>query len=326
MLPKQREMDDIAKQIYQSFDLEPHLRSSLLVLCGDHGMNEGGNHGGSAPGETSPALVFASPKLKAISTHFPCPTEPFEDYHYYDAVEQSDVVPTLAGLLGIATPLNNLGVFLPRFLSLWPSGKYAQNLVWVEGTNARAEDDRVQLLLRNALQMLRIVKASFPHPAYNDRSIRIDCSKNLSTADDLLCSWRRVQDVLTKGSASTWSMNDAAPPLTDASSVQRNEPGTFKLTILQFCRKAQRSLSSIASNYKASRLYLGVIAGLAAIILSTYDIWYSAIRGLQSRTTAVVLSASAYASMMFASSYVEEEHQFWYWLTAGWLTVQCITL
>jgi hypothetical protein len=29
--------------------------------------------------------------------------------------------------------------------------------------------------------------------------------------------------------------------------------------------------------------------------------------------------------MMFASSYVEEEHHYWYWVTSGWITYILIT-
>ena len=50
MVPKQREMDDIVRMIYNAREEEEHLHKTLLVLCGDHGMNDGGNHGGSAPG------------------------------------------------------------------------------------------------------------------------------------------------------------------------------------------------------------------------------------------------------------------------------------
>lgn len=119
MVPKQREMDGIVKGIYQGMSEMRHLESTLLVLCGDHGMNEGGNHGGSAPGETSPALVFISPKFKQLSKGRPSPTDPKVDYEYYSLIEQSDIAPTLAGLLGIPVPLNNLGVFIQDFLPLW---------------------------------------------------------------------------------------------------------------------------------------------------------------------------------------------------------------
>lgn len=116
-------MDGIVKQIYQTMETEKHLQSTVLVLCGDHGMNDAGNHGGSTEGETSPALVFLSPKLRNISRGSECPlVVPESTFEYYNKVEQSDIVPTLAGLLGFAVPLNNLGVLIPEFLNFWDEG------------------------------------------------------------------------------------------------------------------------------------------------------------------------------------------------------------
>jgi ethanolaminephosphotransferase len=122
MLPKQQEMDGIVKQIYTAISTYPHHESTLFVLCGDHGMNDGGNHGGSAPGETSPALVFLSPKFRKFSKGLSSPIMPRNDFNYYTTVEQSDIAPTLAALLGFPTPLNNLGVFIPQFLPMWTTG------------------------------------------------------------------------------------------------------------------------------------------------------------------------------------------------------------
>ena len=121
-------MDDIARTIYTAIENEDHLANTLFVLCGDHGMNEGGNHGGSSPGETSPALVFMSPKLTKITQKQPkvqSPTQPKTEgeFDYYKTVEQSDIAPTLAGLLGFPVPRNNLGVFLGDFMGFWDSGK-----------------------------------------------------------------------------------------------------------------------------------------------------------------------------------------------------------
>jgi ethanolamine phosphate transferase 2 subunit G len=123
MLPKQLEMDGIVKQIYEAVEREKHLESTLFVLLGDHGMNEGGNHGGAAPGETSTALVFISPKLRALSEGRECPVLPRQDFEYYGKVQQSDIVPTLAGLIGLPISLNNLGVFMSDFLPLWSRRK-----------------------------------------------------------------------------------------------------------------------------------------------------------------------------------------------------------
>ena len=124
MKPKQREMDRIVEHLFRALESKEHLGSTLLVLCGDHGMNEGGNHGGAAEGETSTALVFMSPKLQSISNGLLCPiaTPSLGTYQYYTTVEQSDVAPTLAGLLDFPVPMNNLGTVIPQFLSLWEQG------------------------------------------------------------------------------------------------------------------------------------------------------------------------------------------------------------
>lgn len=123
MLPKQIEMDGVVEQIYSAITSKSHLNSTLIVLCGDHGMNEAGNHGGSAPGETSPALLFMAPSLSGFFSGLESPTSARGEFQYYATIEQSDIAPTLSGLLGFPIPLNNLGVFIPDLLKLWQSGE-----------------------------------------------------------------------------------------------------------------------------------------------------------------------------------------------------------
>lgn len=122
MQPKQREMDSIVEDVYTAMESQEHLSSTLLVLCGDHGMNDAGNHGGASSGETSAALTFISPKFQELRTERSSPVAPTQDLDFYQKVEQSDIAPTLAGLLGFPIPLNNLGVFIPEFLPLWNQG------------------------------------------------------------------------------------------------------------------------------------------------------------------------------------------------------------
>lgn len=115
-------MDSIVRQIYEAIETKEFLKSTLLVLCGDHGMNDAGNHGGSAAGETSPALVFISPKLTTIAPLVQSPAPFNGDFQYYTVIEQSDIAPTLGALLGFPVPRNNLGAFITNFLPMWPDG------------------------------------------------------------------------------------------------------------------------------------------------------------------------------------------------------------
>jgi ethanolaminephosphotransferase len=86
-------------------------------------MNEAGNHGGSSAGETSPALLFISPKFEIMGARLESPIETPDDLRFYQTVQQSDITTTLAGLLGLPIPLNSLGVFIPGLLDMWESGK-----------------------------------------------------------------------------------------------------------------------------------------------------------------------------------------------------------
>ncbi|KAI1883855.1 hypothetical protein AGOR_G00236330 [Albula goreensis] len=64
--PKLLEMDDVLKKIHSSLisrETEGSL-PNLLVLCGDHGMSETGSHGGSSDPETNTPLVLISPAFK----------------------------------------------------------------------------------------------------------------------------------------------------------------------------------------------------------------------------------------------------------------------
>lgn len=149
MVIKQREMDGIVKQIYTAIESEDHLRSTLFVFCGDHGMNEAGNHGASSAGETSPALVFLSPKLRELKNTLQSPLPEKEDFRYYSMVEQSDLAPTLAALLGFPVPKNNLGALIPEFLPFWP--------------NSRLQTNNLSLVIENMLTSFRTGSGSAPN-------------------------------------------------------------------------------------------------------------------------------------------------------------------
>ncbi|XP_058653766.1 GPI ethanolamine phosphate transferase 2 isoform X2 [Onychostoma macrolepis] len=64
--PKLMEMDDVIKKIHASLiskESEGTL-PNLLVLCGDHGMSETGSHGGSSEPEINTPLVLISPSFR----------------------------------------------------------------------------------------------------------------------------------------------------------------------------------------------------------------------------------------------------------------------
>lgn len=283
MVPKQREMDGIVKQIYEAMEERHYLNSTLLILLGDHGMNDAGNHGGSAPGETSPALVFISPKLKTITSEGYNAPAPFqEDFQYYSTVEQSDIAPTLAGLLGFPVPQNNIGAFIPKFLDFFPK-----------------KSDRVQLLLRNARQMLKIVVETFPE--FNTAGITDNCENFMGSINQLACGWRKIEKNMPDGKDD----DDVEPWLRDVN---------------KWLKMAQEIMSSTASNYDVKKLFMGAGFAALALVSATFAASPTIFTSLKVCYPIIAIGL-LYGIMMFASSYVEEEQHFWYWATTGWLAL-----
>lgn len=102
MTAKLQQMDDVLRKIVAALDEE-----TLLVVMGDHGMDKKGDHGGESEDEIEAALwmyskkgVFGRTDPKFVT---PPPTAKVRP------VDQIDLVPTLALLLGLPIPFNNLG-------------------------------------------------------------------------------------------------------------------------------------------------------------------------------------------------------------------------
>ncbi|OAA34419.1 Alkaline-phosphatase-like, core domain protein [Metarhizium rileyi] len=283
MFPKQREMDSIVQSIYEALESKDHLKSTLFVLCGDHGMNDAGNHGASSPGETSPALVFMSPKFKGILPKLTAPSLPKDEFDYYTKVEQSDITPTIAALLGFPVSKNNLGAFIPDFLSFWPAPK-----------------DKIQILIRNARQILGIVTATFGMDLFDPHTSSNPCSLEVTDINSLACDWHKL--------------NKEADLLLEASTLDPD----WLSGMAAWLRKAQDLMSSMASNYDIPKLVMGQALSLVAVACSLLAMYQLRSVGAGNILPLVALTVS-YGGMMFASSYVEEEQHFWYWSSTIWI-------
>lgn len=104
---------------------------TLLVVLGDHGMDDKGDHGGDSDLETSTGLWIYS-KFKPITNKF---IKSFTNVNsnYYDgklgkfrSIQQIDLLPTLSLLLGLPIPFNNLGSIIPEVFPNSSSLKLAQ--------------------------------------------------------------------------------------------------------------------------------------------------------------------------------------------------------
>ena len=126
METKLAEMDKALQEVVEVLG-----NDTLLVLMGDHGMTDDGNHGGATVEETEAALFLYSPGGALVAAK----KEEEEVYVWSSEKEaegggltptqlrggavarrvaQVDLVPTLALLLGVAVPYQNLGGIIPE--------------------------------------------------------------------------------------------------------------------------------------------------------------------------------------------------------------------
>ncbi|GAA5971852.1 hypothetical protein JCM11641_001538 [Rhodosporidiobolus odoratus] len=253
MIPKQIEMDSVVQRVYE--DLERRDKEdggkSLLVVVGDHGMTEGGNHGGSTTAETSAALLLASPSMSDSDTKPPARVFHDNPYQHYEVVQQIDLVPTL----GV---LNSMGRLIPSALhALRPA------------------------TLRSGIQA-------------NVRQVAAVLDAASGVKDSLLC--QAAKDVGDQCQGDLADQSDAV--------------------LLQFLSLAQSYLLSTASSYQLFPLYLGL--GIL-ILSSSYTCYLLKPHWRFERLSSRIFVASAlavYLGSFFATSFIEEEHEGWYFIGA----------
>ena len=103
--PKLMEMDEKIKEIYEWIerkDVEDG-KKSLILMMGDHGMTNDGNHGGGSKEETKAAAVFMSPHFENIG-RFPDWKDAIKEAEI-DSHNQEDLAATLTALLDGSSPL-----------------------------------------------------------------------------------------------------------------------------------------------------------------------------------------------------------------------------
>ncbi|KAI9746402.1 MAG: mannose-ethanolamine phosphotransferase gpi13 [Claussenomyces sp. TS43310] len=126
MTAKLQQMDGVLRDIVAALDDD-----TLLVVMGDHGMDSKGDHGGESDDEVEAALWMYSKKgvFGRTEPDFTIPPQTAKER----PVGQIDLVPTLALLLGLPIPFNNLGspikeAFIGRKGKGWENLKNAASI------------------------------------------------------------------------------------------------------------------------------------------------------------------------------------------------------
>ncbi|KAJ1657428.1 major facilitator super transporter protein [Dispira simplex] len=340
MAPKQREMDQVVEYLYtellrsdrERLARDPHTGPTLFVLLGDHGMNDGGNHGGNSVGETSPAMVFMSsafdggvpktdgtPESDGLTMYDNVPLIPIQG-----AIHQVDLVPTLSLLFNTPIPKNSVGTVLLDLMAGWPLPQ------------------QVQALRANAHQILDIVKFNYPQfIVYQEEWLNRDvpCDSLEASSTDPV-SLERIQCYYTRATFHS----------TSGELVGLSRALDYYKWLIQY---TSASLSRSFSSYNVPKMMWGLLGlGVALLGLWTPVGWTWPGCRASFRNTAGSLCGkgsvqftplttteavglpraigysewfppwlgftmlATYVIAMFGTSFVEDEQYYWYW----WLT------
>lgn len=174
------------------------------------------------------------------------------------------------------------------------------------------EDGQIYVMLQNARQILNTVKRSSVDIISSTEEYP-ECEGAKSKEEVLNCLWSEVSENLKKRNQS-----DTADTLQNLRKVDLLDLFlTAFAESYQFLIYAQKTLSHAASEYDLRRLRLGIGITVLATI-ATLVACATPVRNANPVLLWKYSLALFYGFMMFASSYVEEEQQFWYWLASSW--------
>lgn len=138
-----------------------------------------------------------------------------------------------------------------------------------------------------------------------------------SDVEELACEWRIIARARPKADEEHQDIDAWVLMIIKVCLLMAlNRP--LKLTNKQWLNKASELMSSTASDYDVSKLVTGQVVAATGLLLASIAVAPTIANSIRNSAPFILITL-LYGTMMFASSYVEEEHHFWYWAATAWL-------
>ncbi|OQR78638.1 GPI ethanolamine phosphate transferase 2-like [Tropilaelaps mercedesae] len=324
---KLKEMDEVIELLHKK--LPP---GSLIVVTGDHGMSVTGNHGGTSHEEIETPILF----LLAGNERF-AEQDASTSSLSGPSVYQIDIAPTLSLLMGLPVPRSSCGSVLPEVLvrhprlnadqRLFRMQYNAHQLLQVFSENFEAEMEKYQSVRATICNYLRLIR--------DDQPLQ---SEAVESSQRGLHSSMMMMKKMLIASRSRFSLHALITGVVGAAHCALAVLVCAFAENLHFQFDRRVLLSSFILGFSTSAFISTLLAGatlptelvsLAFLSTSTYVLLCS----LQGFGTAAAFKAHVlgggvsllssmqlmglglHAGSLVGSSFVEEEHQTWYFLS-----------